>query len=207
MDMQDQLLDRIYQAGVQPSLWSAVLEEIAIHFGAIGANLITQTIEGPKLVSTPAVAQASAEFTAGGWQAVNTRVSRLLERYPYPGFLADSHVHNARELRELPMYAEFLNPRGVAAGAATIVQGTKDDGLIVAFEGFPDHPASRRATRELDRLRPHLARAMALSSQIEAMRAKTALDVFDACGGALALLDGHGGLWGRTRASATRPKG
>lgn len=192
------LVDRLYQASAEPGLWPVVLEEIGHYHGAKGANLIHGTAAGLKLIPSPGVAQASLDFEREGWNRQNSRVERLMARADHGGFLTDSHLHSAHELETLPIYVSFLNPRGGAAGAATVIQGPNDDAMVVAIEGFPDHEASRLAVPSLDRLRPDLARAVAISSQIEAVQARSILEAFDAVGVALALLDQRGLIVGAT---------
>ena len=94
------------------------------------------------------------------------------------------------------MYREFLNLHGAAAGAATIVQGARNDALIVAVEAFADHAASRAAVPVLDALRPHLARASVLSSEIQAAKVTGLIQAFNSVGSAIGLLDNAGRLVG-----------
>lgn len=195
----EQLIGTVYEASAFPDRWPATLDQIAWHFGARGGNLIRSTASSIEIVSSPSAQESAREWEQQGWNQHNTRVSRLLERGSYPGFLTDSHLHSEEELRTLPIYAEFLNPRDMAAGAATLIQGARDDGLIIAIEAFASHEASRAASPLLDRLRPHIARAAALSSQIQAARAETLIQAFDAVGSPIALLDNRGKVIGAGR--------
>lgn len=160
----------------------------------MGGNLIRSTANDLKLQSSPDIAEITTDFDRAGWNQRNTRVSRLLGRAGYAGFLTDSDLHSEEELANLPMYAEFLNPRGCAAGAATLIQGGRDDAMVVAIEGFRSHKHSRESTRFLNRLRPHLCRAAVLSSEVEIARQNTLLDAFNAVGSAIGVLDRKGRL-------------
>lgn len=193
---EDELVDRIYRAGAQPQGWFDLLETIAKQHGARGANIIRQTTGGLQISPTPGILELSIRFEQEGWNAKNSRVERLLARSPYPGFLTDSDLHSKTELETLPMYAEFLTPLGGAAGAATIIQGANDDGIVIAFEGFADHAASRAAKKQLNALRPHLARAMALSNEVETLKARSVLEAFEAMSCPVALLDSGGFVTG-----------
>ncbi|TFI56412.1 helix-turn-helix transcriptional regulator [Sphingomonas parva] len=188
------LIGRIYEAGAFPERWPEALDAIARALGAAGGNLIRTTAEGLRIQSSPAIAEATRAFEDEGWNADNSRVARLLARADHGGFLTDSDLHSAEELATLPIYADFLNPRGAAAGAATIVQGARDDVLVVAIEAFRDHPASRAAAPVLDGLRPHIARAALLSSEIEAARVQSLVEAFSSVGAAIGLLDPRGRL-------------
>jgi len=189
-----ELIGTIYEAGAFPERWPTALEKLGRALGAMGGNLIRSTSSHLEMQSSPSVAEVTRDFDREGWNAKNTRVSRLLERCGHPGFLTDSHLHTADELQSLPMYADFLNPRGVAAGAATIVQGARNDALIVALEAFADHGASRAAVPILDHIRPHLARACVLSSEIQAAKVTGLVKAFNSVGSAIGLLDHAGRL-------------
>ncbi|MCW1430170.1 helix-turn-helix transcriptional regulator [Novosphingobium sp. JCM 18896] len=182
----------IYEAGAFPDRWLTVLENIAKIVGAQGGNFILNNGTGISVISSPSVFEVSRDFDREGWNRDNSRVRRLLARADYPGFLTDSDTHSAEEMRQMPMYTEFLIPRGADAGAATIVQGAQDDVVAIAFEAFGSHAASRAAVPLLDSYRPHLARAAALSSQVAQARATTLSEVFSALGASVAVLDAQG---------------
>jgi DNA-binding CsgD family transcriptional regulator len=194
LSVTDEIIGNIYEAGAFPQRWPQALHSISTALGAIGGNLIRSTSNQLTLQSSPDIAEVTVEFDRAGWNEQNTRVSRLLERADYAGFLTDSDLHTVDELESLPMYAEFLNPRGCAAGAATLIQGGRDDAMVVAIEGFRNHQHSRDATRFLNRLRPHLCRAAVLSSEVQIARQNNLLDAFNAMGSAIGLLDGMGRL-------------
>lgn len=189
MGNDEDLVALVYEAGAIPERWSAALTALSSHFGSAGSNLIRSDPAGVLYVPTASIAETTREFDRLGWSAVNTRVERLLARSPYPGFLTDSDLHTEEELRTLPMYTEFLEPRGFAAGAATHIRGAHDDELILAFEGFASHQASRDALPRLLRLRPHLGRALVLSSQLRLRQVKAAAAALDAIGVGAAFLD------------------
>lgn len=186
------LIGTIYETSAFPDRWPSALEKIANHVGALGGNLIRSTGEGVDIVSSPAIEDLTREFLRQGWHEHNTRISRRLERAGHPGFLTDSDLHTPHELATLPMYTEFLTPNGAEAGAGTVIQGACDDGLLIALEAFASHEASRAAVPQLDLLRPHLARAAVLGSQIQAAFSGNLVEAFEAVGSAIALLDRRG---------------
>lgn len=194
--MDPELLSSIYEAGALPERWPDALQRIAGESGAAGGKLIFSTVTGLELISSPGIAEITREFDRHGWNHKNTRVSRLLAQASHPGFLTDSDLHTMEEIRTLPMYRKFLTPRRADAGAATIIQGADNDGLVVAIEAFADHEASRAAVPFLNTLRPHLARAAALSGQVAYGRVATLVEAFSTANVALALLDANGKVVG-----------
>lgn len=198
MSGQDELIGRIYEAGALPDRWPATLETLAAAVGARGGNLIRSTGSSIRLISSPAIAELTEEFDRQGWNLQNSRVSRLIERASHPGFLTDLDLHSQDEIRSLPMYTEFLTPAGADAGAATVIQGGEDDGLVVALEAFPDHKAAHRAVPFLDALRPHLARAALLSTEARDAQAASLMHIFGAAGMAVAFLNDQGKVMAAT---------
>ncbi len=191
----DTLVDAIYEAGAIPELWPSVLDKLADLVGARGGNIICARPGGQQIrASSPRIEQVAREFEARGWGARNSRLDRYLARPPHAGFLTDSDLHSEEELRTLPVYAEFLVPRGAAAGAATLVRGAMDDALAITMEGFADHAGSRAAVPMLDALRPHLARAATLSGRLAMERARAAVEALAMIGTPAAMLDTQGRL-------------
>lgn len=196
------IIAAIYEAGALPGQWPWVLERIGARVGAKGGNLIRGSVSGIDIVSSPSIAELAAEFARLGYNSDNTRVTRCFARASHPGFLTDLDLHSIEEIRSLPMYTDFLTPHGADAGAGTVVQGAEDDALIVAIEGFPDHAAARDAVAFLDRLRPHLARAVLLGSRVQAARTETLVEAFNIAGTAIALLGGDGRVLGASESFA-----
>lgn len=194
MEELDSLIGTIYEAGALPELWGEAMEKIASHVGARGGNLIVSSPSGLRIDSSPSVAEITREFDAAGWNTQNSRVTRLLSRTNYPGFLTDADLHTVEELQSFPIYTEFLSPRGADAGAATVVMGANNDGIVLAFEAFHDHDAASKAIPYLNRLRPHLARAAVLSGRVQDQHLTSQMATLDAIGAPVALLDGKGKL-------------
>lgn len=194
MEDADSLIGTIYEAGALPELWGDMLDMVSSRISAIGGNLITSSPAGLAITSSPSVARITRDFDAAGWNAQNSRVDRLLARADHPGFLTDADLHTPAELASLPMYTEFLTPRGADAGAATVIAGADHDGIVIAFEGFTDHRTAHKAVPFLDRLRPHFARAAVLSSRVQHERAATLLEAFNSITTPVGLLDARGKL-------------
>jgi DNA-binding CsgD family transcriptional regulator len=191
--MDDQLIDRIYEAAVLPDHWPAVLELMGRRFGTKGGLLFSNSTEGTRWLGGGPVAQAMQEFLESGWMPHNERPARIISR-GHPGFLTDLDLSTKEEIASSAMFQEFLIPRGFAWASATFVPGLGDDMLILSVEGFTSHAASRRAVPELDELRPHLARAAQLASQFRLERVKAYVAALDAIGAAAGVLSSNGNL-------------
>ena len=199
MEGLDDLVGVIYEAGALPELWGTMLDHIASRVGARGGNLIVSAAQGTVITPSPSTAEVTREFDAQGWNAHNTRVSRLLQRADHPGFLTDADLHSPEELRSLPIYTEFLTPRRADAGAATVIMGAHHDGIVLTMEAFGDHDEAHKAVPLLNRLRPHFARAAVISSRIQSAQASTLAETFDALSVPVALLDPKGKVMAATQ--------
>lgn len=177
-----------------PGRWPHVLDDVASHLGAKGGNLIAISPGNRRAIASPGVEAITRAFEAAGFQNENSRIDRLVARSPYPGFLTDRDLHSEWEMRTLPLYRDFLMPTGTAFGAATIIQGAGDDGLLISLEAFADADAAWAAVPQLDRLRPHFARAATLSAQLRLQEARSTVAALQAIGAAAALLDHRGRL-------------
>ena len=175
------LIDRIYEAAALPELWREVLVGLARFAGAQEAVLIVSTGTQYRDVVT-----TSPEFDALVSDHLrfpgNVRTERLLE-LRHPGFLIDLDVVTEEEIATLPLYQDFLIPRGYGAGTATTVMVPSGDSVIVHCErarAEGDFDPQTLAT--LNGLRPHLARAALLSARLEMERVATTTRTLEALG-------------------------
>ncbi|CAO4181790.1 helix-turn-helix transcriptional regulator [Methylorubrum aminovorans] len=185
------LIDRIYEAAALPELWRAVLIELARFAGAPEAVMIVSTgTHYRDFVTT------SAEFDALVAEHLhfpgNVRTERLLA-LRHPGFLNDLDVVTEEEIATLPLYQDFLIPRGYGAGTATTVMVPSGDSVIVHCErARAEGDFGPQVLSALNGLRPHLARAALLSARLEMERVTTTTQTLEALGLPAAVL-GSGG--------------
>lgn len=187
------LLDAIYEAGAAPELWPRLLQTIGERSGAVGGMIFSLTSSGTRVIGTSRVEEVMREFISAGWMEHNVRAQRALE-LKYPGFQCDTDFHSESQMLQMPMYRDFLVPRGMVAATGSVIVGNGDEAIFVTFEGFPSHDLARSAIRSLDQLRPHLARAAVLSAQLGLQRARAMATALEIVGVAAAVLDARGKL-------------
>lgn len=185
-------VDAIYEAGVVPERWPHALDLISGMVEARGGMLLSTRPDDFRYTCSEGIAPVAAEFVASGWASENTRISRYVEREPHAGFLTDLDLHTQDEIDTLPMFREFLTPRGFQSGAATLIDGLGDEDLVVSVEAFPSPVAAREAIDTLDTLRPHIARAVQISSRMIGERRRGAISALEAVSTGAALLDIRG---------------
>ncbi|MEG3126194.1 helix-turn-helix transcriptional regulator [Sphingomonas sp. GB1N7] len=188
----ESVIDAVYEAGVLPERWPHALDLISRDVGARGGMLLSTRPDDFRYMCSEDIEPVAADFIAQGWPAENTRISRYVAREPHAGFLTDLDLHTQDEIDTLPMFRDFLSPRGFQSGAATMIDGLAEEELIVSIEAFRSPEAAQGAVDTLDRLRPHLARAVQLSTQMINERRRGAMDALEVIGTGAALLDGRG---------------
>jgi DNA-binding CsgD family transcriptional regulator len=187
------LIDRIYEAAVLPEGWRTIIGDLSNHLGGKGGLLFTSSLDDFRWMGTGETEENMEDFVAQGWHLRNDRVPRLVAMR-YPGFITDTDVMSETEIATHPMYTEFLSPRGYSVCAGTAIQGATGDLLIFSIEGLSDYGWAKKIIPHLDTLRPHLARAAMLTSQIRLERAKAATVALEMIGTPAAFVSGSGRL-------------
>lgn len=193
--MDSALIEQIYEAAVLPEKWPAILHSIAKRVGATGGLFMSTSQRGGGAIVSPDLEEHLSDYISEGWAADPLRTAPLMAEQ-YPGFRAETDYRSVPEIEALPVHREFLDPRGLIAGAATAMQGAIDNSLFLAFEGFRSHEAASDAIPFLDTLRSHLARAFSLAAHHHA-RTQLVVDSLALAGAAAAVV----GIDGRLRAA------
>jgi DNA-binding CsgD family transcriptional regulator len=178
----ERLVDIIYQAALAPDRWRPALAALADRFQAKGGLLFASASEGTRWLGGGGEASdLMREFIAEGWMNRNDWLPRLAARH-HAGFLTDTDLFSDEERTTLPIYTQFLTPRGTSARAATLISGAAGDNLVLSVTGFRDYAAARAAVPGLDALRPHLARAAMLSAQLQLDKVKAESAILETIG-------------------------
>ena len=180
-----QLLDEIYEAAALPELWPRALDKMGQAFGARGGLLFGGLAPVFEWTGGGEVAEMFPEFIASGWMAHNDRPERILKAR-HMGFMAE--FHTPEEMASLPMYTEYLTPRGLHAPVATYAPGICGTDFVLSIEGFASVEAAKAAIPVLDEMRPHLCRAAAISARLGLEKAKATVAVLESLGAPAAVL-------------------
>lgn len=190
--MVQELIDRIYECSFAPDMWPEVLDELSHLAEAQGGVLFAARERVSRWTASPAICEHVENFMRGDWISNCTRGGRLFSRR-HPGFLTDDDVYTAEELERDPNYCEFLRPRGLGFSAATaIALPTGDTGIICLERAHNRGPVEPSIIRQLDELRPHLARAAFLATRLQLERARVAGETFALIGLPALVLDDYG---------------
>ena len=171
-----EIVSDIYEAALLPSRWPDALARICRDLGFQGGAVATQAESVETWTMTPSMEGLVAEFAAGGWAARNERMERLVRLTPC-SFVDDFDLFTQDEWASLPIYRDFLLPRGHGYGAGSVISTPGDTRMIIVLERLlRDGPVPAETISQLDRLRPHMARALVLLETAQRQQARTLLD-------------------------------
>ena len=187
----DALIDKIYEAATVADGWPRLFEQLGAHFKTRGGLIFTSSLSGTTWTGGGEALEIMQDFVGGGWMLQNDRVPRMVTNR-HPGFITDLDLYSWDQVHTLPMYTEFLIPRGVFASAATVVSGLGGDDLILSLEGFESHDAVAVAIPTLDQLRPHLARAGVMAARLGLEQANAAVRALEMIGTPAAVVGSMG---------------
>lgn len=192
-EVPDALIDRIYEAGLSPDLWPAVLDDVARFVDGIGAVLMTFREQRPLWISSPPLAHGTMNTFASA-AAAQHRGERIVAAR-HASFVTEADLFAPDEGESQATYSERMRPRGFGWWAATTITLPNGDTLLFDIERSLERgPLEAETLEALDVLRPHLVRAATLSSRLGGERARGAVEVLAALGMPAAVLRRSGKL-------------
>lgn len=189
---EDELLDRIYEAGAIPELWPEVLAEFDRLAEAAGSVLFAVRNGAVRWAASEPFEELARGYMANGYAGSDNRTVRLLSQQ-HAGFLTDLDVFTREEWEADPIRRSYWSPKGYGWGVATNVEVPTGDLLIFHGERrLQQGPPGRDVIARLNRLRPHLARAAMLTNRISFERVQAAVIALELVGIPAAVLDERG---------------
>lgn len=186
------IVDRIYEAAALPELWPDLFHDLSMRLDFVGAGMFCVNPQFQRGISSPGIAEVLQRFLTDGWQERNCRAPRVAA-LNHEGFVRDEDILTDEEIATEPMYTELLRPAGLGYGAGSVIQCPGGDLVAFTFEragALGSTPVETLA--ELDKIRPHLARASIFSARIDLERARAQVDALTALGLPAAIVRANG---------------
>ena len=192
LDHSEHLIDRIYEAGLIPSLWPAVLGELGRATGGNGGFLFAVRDGYVSAVNSVEHDHAMPLFLKEGWSERDPNLPRAVA-LNHSGFLIDADLLSEEEIATNEVYCNFYRKHGIGYRAGTIIPIPSGDSIAIVVPRHQDHgPVPREVVTFLDGLRPHLARASLTANRLGFERARAQADALQALGLPGAVLRGRG---------------
>ncbi len=190
----DHLIDRIYEAGLIPSLWPEVLNEIGNAIGGNGGLLFAVRDGYVSGINSVNHDQTMHLFLEDGWSERDPLLPRAAA-LNYAGFLNDGDLVSEEEIATNDVYCNFYRRHGIGYRAGTIIPIPSGDSIAIVMPRHQDNgPVPREIVSFLDGLRPHLARASLTANRLGFERARAKADALQAIGLPGAILRERGKL-------------
>ena len=198
-------IDRIYEAAVLPDAWPGALDALAGAAEARGGIMFVAQNNFAGWSASDSVRDIGQAFFDQGWVSRNARTPKLLAIEPVR-FVRDSDVFDDGALSRDPMQAELLVPAGFGREIATRISTGHGENIVVslhrelALGRYDDRTVAR-----LDRLRPHVARCIALSARLGQDRLRVAVEMLDTVGVPAAMIGSDGRVMASNRLLDAEP--
>lgn len=194
----EHLIDRIYEAGLIPSLWPAVLGELGKTVGGNGGLLFAVRDGYASAISSVEHEQGMPSFLRDGWSERDPNLPRAIA-LNHPGFLIDSDLVSEEEIATNEVYG-FYRKHGMGYRAGTVIPIPSGDSIAIVMPRHQDNgPVPREVVSFLDGLRPHLARSSLAANRLGFERARAQADALQALGLPGAVLRGRGRMFAANR--------
>ncbi|NBJ10762.1 hypothetical protein [Microvirga arsenatis] len=169
-----ELVSDIYEAAVTPERWFQVFEKISSFAGANGGFMIAETAGGARSwVATERFRPVLGDFYAQGWHLRNTWAERGSRRRRLQ-FFDETEIFAPGEIDTIPMYRDFIRPRGGGWSAGALMQIPNGGRVSMRFERpFHHGPMDPELRARLNVLRPHLSRAAFLFTRLGLRQARS----------------------------------
>lgn len=180
--MVSDVIDRIYEAATIPELWEDLIHDLSIDHGFEGGVLFTVNADSQRGVFTTGVREVFDAFLRDGWASRSERARRSVAK-KHAGFVRDEDLFTPEEIEVDPLHVELMRPHGFGDVAGSVIECPNGDFMALSFErSLSQGRTPDSVIKAFDVLRPHLARAAAISGRIEIERARTQVATLSALG-------------------------
>jgi DNA-binding CsgD family transcriptional regulator len=191
----EHLIDRIYEAGLIPSLWPTLLRELGAAAGGSGGFLFGVRDGYVSAVNSAEYDQLMPIFLNEGWSERDPNLPRAIA-LNRAGFVTDHDLHTEDEIATNEVYCNFYRKHGIGYRAGTLIPMPIGDSVALVLPRHQDRgPVPREVVHMLDGLRPHLARASLAANRLGFERALAQVDALQALGLPGAVLRGPGRMF------------
>lgn len=169
----EKLLDLIYDAAADDSLWVAVLQEIASLTNSAGGVLLCQSgkdrtlfFEHHSNTSAECIRRLKERHVLNPWTV------HMATRHPVGAVVASDQILALSDLQQTAFFDEVLRPQGLGHSAMIGLAQQPDFGIAFSMNREPRQgPYGDQELHFLQKLTPHLQRSIRLGLKVDAYKA------------------------------------
>ncbi len=189
--MEEGLIDRIYECAFVPEYWPKVLDSLSEIATARGGVLFAANTNILNYTASDVMAEGVKTYVESNFFAESPFATPSTALHG--GFWREIDFNTVEEIEASPFYQKVLHPVGLGWCAGTVVLAPTGDRLIMLLERDRERgPVEDEAIKQLDPLRPHLARAMLTSARLQLERASAAVNALEMLGLPALVFNEHG---------------
>jgi DNA-binding CsgD family transcriptional regulator len=177
----DDLLGKIYNAPIDPELWTSVLDDLTVISEARGSVLLVERNDG--WVGWRSTESLQPQINDQIENHLDTRLALINTRMKSRNsqdFIADHYLFDEREWLETPFMKEYGIPNGLKHAIGTYIEIPQGDKILIFSIRDKDKPKFEdREIEKLNELRPHLARASMLTSNLGLKRISSFIEAMN----------------------------
>ncbi|CAM3832289.1 helix-turn-helix transcriptional regulator [Litorimonas haliclonae] len=190
--MQDDLIDRIYEASFIPENWPGILDDLAGMTEAKGGLLFSARDKVLSWTTSDNLEDVFHTYVKDGWFARCDRRVCIMGK-AHDSFLIENDYWSPEEFEANPIYQNFFRPRGLGCSAGTGLLLPTGDRIVFSVERTLDRgPMEKPFVERLNELRPHLARSALIAARLGLKSATGASEALTKLGLPTILLDADG---------------
>jgi DNA-binding CsgD family transcriptional regulator len=187
------LIDQIYDAALFPERWSRALHSIDMLMGSATTSLQARRADAWVGWAGSPGAEAIRERYFASSAATESRTPRLLLGMARAGFVADHELMPEEDYLADSLMSGFGTAAGLHHAAATAILVPGGDAAVVQVWRAAGQPRfGAECLRQLDTLRPHLARAAMLSTRLRLKQMQAATETLELLGIPAAVVEASG---------------
>ncbi|MGB8589262.1 MAG: hypothetical protein WCD87_26960, partial [Pseudolabrys sp.] len=128
----ERLIDRIYEAGLVPSLWPALLGELGAAIGGNGGFLFGVRDGYTSAVNSVEYDQLMPVFLKDGWSERDPNLPRAIA-LNHAGFVTDHDLLSDEEIATNEVYCNFYRKHGIGYRAGTLIPIPSGDSIAIVM--------------------------------------------------------------------------
>jgi DNA-binding CsgD family transcriptional regulator len=177
----EELLDKIYKAPVDPDLWTSILDDVTAMLDARGSVLLVERNDG--WVGWRSTESLKPQINHQIENHLDTRfavINNRLKSRNSQDFIAEHYLFDEQEWLETPFMKEYGIPNSLKHTVGAYIELPQGDKILIFSVRDKNKPKFEdHEIEQLNQLRPHLARAAMLTTNLGLKRISSFIEAMN----------------------------